>query len=342
MRAGARAPCRATYATGSLARGVGLPLAQIDAAWRSALKAQPLAASALALARVRFSGGGILSALCPHTLAQLRDTLRADLGAGDDATAALTCDRILTIDPADLSTRAALAALRARGGDSAGAKAELARLEHDTRCPRISARCAKRSRTKPCAPAAIATPWPPTKTSCASRGRRPATPLASERSRRRRRPHSDAERGARQARLLFALLVGAPGERADPATAVYLTRELRAVRDDGLPQYLEARQLFFQARFEYAAALLSESRARALPTDELRWEALRVEAISRLALHEYDRAEPLSRPSAKPAAPRAPTKPLTTWRASGSCATARRRRRHRLRVAKPSPALSTR
>jgi hypothetical protein len=92
---------------------------------------------------------------------------------------------------------------------------------------------------------------------------------------------------------LLAWRAGAPGAHADPATAVYLARELRTLRDDGLPQYLEARQLFFQGRFEYAAALLSQARARGLPTDELRAEALRVEAISRLALREYDRAQPL-------------------------------------------------
>jgi hypothetical protein len=298
-RWGAKA-VRATYATGSLERGVGLPLAQIDAAWRGALAAQPLAANALALARVRFSGGGILSALCPHTLAQLRDSLRADLGAGDDATAALTCDRILTIDPADLSTRASLAALRARRGDSAGAKAELARLERDH------------------APAPYLTSVRQALADEAMRHGQYRDALAAyqdlvrepaEEDQRRLLQvkalaaaaalSGDAERGDRQARLLFALLVGAPGERADPATAVYLTRELRAVRDDGLPQYLEARQLFFQARFEYAAELLAGARARGLPSDELRWEELRVEAISRLALHEYDRARALFEAFAK-------------------------------------------
>jgi hypothetical protein len=291
---------RATYATGSLERGVGLPLAQIDAAWRGALAAQPLAANALALARVRFSGGGILSALCPHTLAQLRDSLRADLGAGDDATAALTCDRILTIDPADLSTRASLAALRARRGDSAGAKAELARLERDhAPAPYLTSvrqaladEAMRHGQYRDALAAYQDLVREPTEEDQRRLLQVKALAAAAALS-------GDAERGDRQARLLFALLVGAPGERADPATAVYLTRELRAVRDDGLPQYLEARQLFFQARFEYAAELLAGARARGLPSDELRWEELRVEAISRLALHEYDRARALFEAFAK-------------------------------------------
>jgi hypothetical protein len=43
----------------------------------------------------------------------------------------------------------------------------------------------------------------------------------------------------------------------------------------------------------------SPARARGLPSDELRWEELRVEAISRLALHEYDRARALFEAFAK-------------------------------------------
>jgi hypothetical protein len=235
-----------------------------------------------------------LSALCPHTLAQLRDSLRADLGAGDDATAALTCDRILTIDPADLSTRASLATLRARRGDSAGAKAELARLEQAHAPPpyltSVRQALADEAMRNGHYRDALATYQDLVREPAEEDQRRllqvKALAAAAALS-------GDSERGSRQARLLLQLLVGAPGERADPATAVYLTRELRAVCDDGLPQYLEARQLFFQARFEYAAELLADARARGLPSDELRWEALRVEAISRLALHEYDRAQPL-------------------------------------------------
>jgi hypothetical protein len=48
----------------------------------------------------------------------------------------------------------------------------------------------------------------------------------------------------RERALIFELLVGEPGERADGATAVHLARELREQRSDGLPHYLEARRRF--------------------------------------------------------------------------------------------------
>lgn len=292
-RWGARA-VRATYTTGSLERGVGVPVAEIDAAWREAVRAQPLSANALALARARFSGAGILSALCPHTLAKLRDTLRADLGAGDEAAAETTCDRILNFDPNDLSTRASLAALLARKGDDAGAREQLARL------------------------VAVNAPLPyltAVRHALADQALREGRyqvaldtyeALAAE-------PNDDDQRrllqvkaltcraalsgegpdAARQAKLLFELLAAPPPDRADGATAVFLTRELRALRSDGLPHYLEARQLFFQARFVHAAELIRQARERGLPSPELNTEAIRVEAISRLALREFEPAKEL-------------------------------------------------
>jgi hypothetical protein len=87
--------------------------------------------------------------------------------------------------------------------------------------------------------------------------------------------------GARQRALIFALLVGEPGQPVDGAVAVHLARELRDERHDGLPHYLEARQLLARERFADAAPLLAESRHLGLPTPEILLEALRVEAIAR-------------------------------------------------------------
>jgi hypothetical protein len=287
---------RATYREGSLERGVGRPLPEIEAAWRSFLKARPLAASTLALARARFSGGGILSALCPHTLAKLRDELHADVNAGDDPSAKQTCDRILSLDPQDSSTRATLATLYARMGKAQASQRELARL------------------TQSGAPAPYVAAVKQALADRALREDHGAEALALYRELLEQPLEEDQKRllqvkllaaqaaaesgderalGHKQAALLFELLVGAPGEHADGAVAVYLTRELRSVRSDGLPQYLEARQLFFQARFAYASALLREARVLGLPTPELNAEALRVEGVSRIALGELAQAAEL-------------------------------------------------
>jgi tetratricopeptide (TPR) repeat protein len=297
------AAIRATYASGNLETGVGLPLAQIEAAWQSALRAQPLAASALALARARFSGGGILSALCPHTLAKLKDGLRADMGAGDDLTAVTTCQQILKLDPSDAGTRAALGSLRARKPDLAGAQAELSQLEREhAPSPYLASikhaladqalRDAQYARALTLYGELLAEPIDD------DQRRLLQVKSLACRAALQDRAHTDGavgEHGAgvRQAELLFQLLVGNPGERADGASAVYLTRELRTLRTDGLPQYLEGRQLFFAGRYEYAASLFDTALRLTLPSAELSAEALRVAGISRLALRQLDLAAPL-------------------------------------------------
>jgi len=291
---------RATYASGSLERGVGVPIAQIQSAWLAFLRGQPLTDSALALARARFSGGGILSAVCPHTLARLRDELHADLNAGDDGSARTTCERILTLDPNDLNTRAALAAALTRIGDAVATRRELDRLrELAAPMPFISAvqqaqadqalRDGHGSQALELYRALLTQALDDDQKRLLQ-----VKLLAAEAG---AASGSDLQRaaGQRQAKLLFELLIGAPGERADGATAVYLTRELRALRSDGLPHYLEARQLFFQTRFAHAAELVREARARGLPSSELRAEALRVEGICRIAVGEYAEALALFR-----------------------------------------------
>ena len=291
---------RATYSSGSLERGVGVPIAQIEGAWLAFLRSQTLSDSALALARARFSGGGILSAVCPHTLAKLRDELHADLNAGDDTTARATCARILALDPNDLNTRATLAAAFTRSGDPAAANRELEHLRQlGAPAPFLAAvqqaqadqalRDGRHAEAANLYRALLTQPLDDDQKRLLQVKLLAADAGAAM--------GSDLQRaaGQRQAKLLFELLIGAPGERADGATAVYLARELRSLRSDGLAHYLEARQLFFQTRFAHAAELVREARARGLPSPELRAEALRVEGICRIANAELAEASALFR-----------------------------------------------
>jgi hypothetical protein len=91
----------------------------------------------------------------------------------------------------------------------------------------------------------------------------------------------------RERDLIFALLIGEPGLAADGAVAVYLARELRTERSDGLPQYLEARQLVTRERYADAVSLLTQARQRTLPTREINVEALRLEGLARFVLYDF-------------------------------------------------------
>jgi len=277
------AAVRQTYSTGDLALGVGAPLAEIDAAWRAHLKAQPLSARARDLARARFSGRGVLSAVCPRVLAKLRQNVRVDLSAGDDAGARTDCQALLDIEPHDPAARATLAAVLTRLGAEDQAQRELSQLlESGAPAPfAVAARQAVAdqalrlgdyARALTLYEALLQEPLEDDQLRTLQ-----VKVLAS-------RAATSPGTGRRQAQLLFELLVGQPGEHTDPATAVHLTHELQKLRDDGLAQYLEARQLFGQKSFALAADLLAQANARGLPSSHLRAESLRLEVKSRLAL----------------------------------------------------------
>jgi hypothetical protein len=221
------------------------------------------------------------------------------MAAGDDATAASSCQRILEIDPNDSPSRAVLASLKARQGDVPCAEAQLTQLKDSkAAAPYIA------SVKQAIADQALRDGnYDKALTLYESLSNEPV-----EEDQRRtlqvktlatRAAKSGTLDGERQAELLFELLVGEPGQRSDPASSVYLSRELRPLRQDGLAEYLEGRQLFFQGRYGHAAELFGHASGKSLPTDELTAEALRTEAISRLAIAQLDRAATLFQAFAK-------------------------------------------
>jgi hypothetical protein len=284
-RWGARA-VRQAYAHGDIAGSVGLTLEQLETEWHRDLRARPISPAALALAEARFTGPSIFSAVCPHALAQLRDELRVSVSTGADQTALQTCREILSADAQDVGARTTLVGSLARLGKTADAMRELGWLEQRAPKPYVAA-----------AKQALAD-------EAFRRGR-----VAEARETYRallEQPLDDDQRRLLQVKLLacesekpreraliFELLVGEPGERADGATAVHLARELREQRSDGLPHYLEARQLVAAARFGHAADLLAQARALSLPTAEIHAEAVRLEGIARYAMRDLTTADKL-------------------------------------------------
>jgi tetratricopeptide (TPR) repeat protein len=279
------AAVRRAYTSGDLASATGRPLAQLETDWRGYLQTLPTSSRTRALAKARFSGKSIFSTVCPHALASLRVALRADLSAGDDMRALRTCREILDIDPADGETRASLVTLHARLGQDGDARTQLdALLAPDTAQPALAA----------LARHAVADEY-------LRRGERTQAaalyeallrePLDEDGMRTLQVKAMAAASDEAQARVLLDLLVGAPGERADPATAVHLARELRALRGDGLPHYLEGRQLLFQERFARAASLLTTALQLGLPTPELTREAQRTLALASFGSGDLAAAE---------------------------------------------------
>jgi len=68
---------------------------------------------------------------------------------------------------------------------------------------------------------------------------------------------------------------------------VHLAQTLASIRDDGLGQYLEARQLIGQNRFALALPLLQDAKRLGLPTPRLERELSRLLGITFFALGRY-------------------------------------------------------
>jgi hypothetical protein len=263
---------------------VGVTLEQLETEWHRYLRGRPISPAALALAEARFTGPSIFSAVCPHALAQLRDELRVALGTGADQTALHMCREILAADAQDVGARAALVGSLARLGKVSDAQSELGWLE--AHAPKPYATAARQALAD----------------EAFRRGRfeearetyRVLLREPLDEDQRRQLQVKELASGSdnpRERALIFELLIGEPGEHADGATAVHLARELRLERSDGLPQYLEARQLIAQARFAHGARLLAEARSLGLPTRELSTEALRIDGIANYAIGEFDASE---------------------------------------------------
>lgn len=274
------AAVRRLYATGDVAGTLGAPLPELERQWRAFLATQTLDADALAMARVRFAGGGIFADVCPHRVAVLEGQLAGDLAAGDDSRAIGTCRDVLDIDPTAHGTRAALAGALARVGRTADAQREIDTLERRFSAP---------------------TPY----IAAANQALADAAWRRGDRTRARTlydallgAPMSDDDRrvlevkrlgldaGPPVDRLLFDLLVGDGGHPPDGAIVVHLAREIAAARRDGLGAYLEARQLYQRDRYDLAAPLLARARHLMLPSARLSRESRRMEAAALFATGE--------------------------------------------------------
>jgi hypothetical protein len=274
------ATLRRIYASGDVEGVLGMPLLELERRFHAYLMTVELPAAARALAKQRFEGSSILSSVCPHVKAKWKQELEGYLSSDDRARAAATCGRLLAIDPAETSVRAVLVGVLARDRQSAAAERELQRLQG----PPAAAAPVIASARQLLADEA----WRNGQFDRAHEIYRQllAQPNDRDSVRLLQVKAMALEGSVRERDLIFLLLVGEPGQATDGATAVYVARELRAERGDGLAHYLEARQLYSHERYAEAVLLLSQARRLGLPTREIALEARRIEAISRYAAND--------------------------------------------------------
>lgn len=280
---------RRIYASGDIASTLQVPFEKLLGQWRAEVLRIPLPDGARERARDRFSAKSIFSEVCPRHVASLRAQVYDELGANNPNGAAATCRAILKVNPSDYAIRTALVSAFAKGGRLHAARQELDRLIQDGQTPApliVRARAALGDAA-----------WRTGRAEVALGIYRSllTQPLSEEARRTVEVKILALSAGGEQTALLRELFIDPDGKEADSALAVFIARELRNYRQDGLPRYLEARQLFFARHYARAANLLSEARQMGLSTERLSREATRLEAVARFASGEYAQSEKLWR-----------------------------------------------
>jgi hypothetical protein len=279
---------RRVYLSGDYEEALGMPLDEAEREWRAWLEANvALPPEALAMAEARFERSAIFSQVCPHTVATLMESISADMSAGDEVQAVRDCERVLEIDPNDTIARAWLAVALARSGELDGARRELDRLVGPPSASRPVIRSAREGIAD--------TLWAAGHIDEAALMYRSilAEPLSDEDARQievRLLALEAGMEGGEHVREIFAPPTDRPH---DSVTAMAAIARIRAVRTDGLGAYLEARQMLQRERFDLAAPAMREADERGLPTERLRREARRMDAMIALATGETARSRGL-------------------------------------------------
>ncbi len=252
-------------------------LEEIEAEWHAYLEDVPVTPVERGVAEVALAQPSIFSAVCPHTLARLRADLSADAAARDDSRVIQTCEQILDIDQSEAGARAALVGALARSGRTDAALAELQALRAEASVP------------EPLVAAALEAyadaSWAAGNLDQAARlyGELLAMPQTDDEARQSEVKRLALDGGAAERNVLSQILV----DRASSPVVVYLAGTLADMRKDGLGQYLQARQLMGQSRFDLALPLIKEAERLGLPTARLSQELDRMLAITSFAVGKY-------------------------------------------------------
>jgi len=252
-------------------------LDELERQWHGYLEEVPVTPHERGVAEVELARPSIFSAVCPHELARLRADLSGDAQARDDTRAIETCRAILDIDENEAQARATLVGALARAGNDAEALAELDALREAMNAP------------KPIVAGALEqyadASWMLGNLDEAAKLYEELLAIPRTDGPARQSEVKKLALGAtpEERELIYEMLLG----RSSSPVVVHLAQALTAVRNDGLGQYLEARQLMGQNRFALALPLLRDAKQLGLPTLRLERELSRLLGITFFALGRY-------------------------------------------------------
>jgi len=258
-------------------RGTIEGLDELETEWHAHLDEVQVSPGERGIAEVELARPSIFSTVCPHELAKLRAELAGDAAARDDARTIETCRAILDIDAQQTEAQAVLVGALARAGNDAEARATLGSLQEAMNAPKPVVAAALEQYADAC--------WTFGKLDEAASAydQLLAMPLTDRAARQSEVKRLALAGTADEQKVIYEMLLG----RSSGVVVVHLAHALAQIRNDGLGQYLEARQLIGERRFALALPLLEEAKRLGLPTERLTHELRRLLGITLFALGRY-------------------------------------------------------
>jgi hypothetical protein len=276
---------RSWYGGRDLAEVAGKPLAELEAAWHADLDRVVLPDAARAQARARFDRPAIFGRRCPHTIdacKQRADKLRGD---GDEEGAIAEYHAILKLDPHDAPARLGVALSTLREAKIKESVADLEAIAGDEQLPR-------HARDKALETLGDVALLSGEEAKAIARYGEVMSRLVDEDQLRTLEVKITAAKDARARPAIIALLIGTPPRGPDRVMAsVQLAEWGILAPDDGLPQYLLARQSINSGVFEEAAVRLDRAIERRLSIQRVAIETERLRLIVACGLADGPAAE---------------------------------------------------
>lgn len=276
---------RRWYAGESLDELTGRSLTELEASFHDHLRGLSISEHASAIAKARFDRPSIFGRRCPHEVDKLRGEANLALASGDLVLARGTYEKLLRLDPHDVRARFSLATCHLREGDGEGANAELWRLAEDETKPRLV-----RDRALESLADLALQSGDPSKAEALYRELHART-LDEDRKRTLEvKLHAIENPKGREA--IVAFLLGRPERSVDPIEAASALGAWSAIEtEDGLPDYLLARNFFARGLYREAAQRLDGALGKSIALGSIRKEAWRLRMITACALEDREGLE---------------------------------------------------
>lgn len=263
----------------------GRSLSELEASFHDYLRGLSISEHASAIAKARFDRPSIFGRRCPHEVDKLRDEAGSALASGDLVLAKSAYDELLRLDPKDIRARFSLATCHLREGDGEAAGTELRKLAEDESLPRLHRDRALENL------ADLALQSGDLERAQVLYRELVARTLDEDRKRTLEvKLHAIENPKAREA--IVAYLLGTPQRGVDPVEAAsalgaWTVRE----PDDGLPEYLLARNFWNRGLYREAALRLDRALEKDIAIDSVRKETWRLRLIAACALEDREGVE---------------------------------------------------